>query len=202
MTVEQVRIGHDNFAYIIYDERSKKTAIVDPGFGAVELEKMIRSRSLDLEYIILTHHHHDHTDGAVPLKLTLGARILAHEKEAPMIEGVDIKLHDKEIVKVGYVDVEVIHTPGHTPGGICLIVDDRYLITGDTLFIDECGRCDLPGGDLESMFHSLKRLGSLPDQLIVHPGHDYGPRPIDSLGNQKRTNYTMRAETFEEFSKL
>jgi glyoxylase-like metal-dependent hydrolase (beta-lactamase superfamily II) len=115
---------------------------------------------------------------------------------------VDKTLLDGEILKIGDIDVKVLHTPGHTPGGICLLVTDRYLLTGDTLFINECGRCDLPGSSIEAMFHSLKMLGSLPDDIIVYPGHDYGPIPSDTLGNQKRTNYTMRAKTVEEFALL
>jgi hydroxyacylglutathione hydrolase len=202
MAVDQVRIGRDNFSYIIYDESSKKAAIVDPGFGEGQLEKEIRSRDLSVEYIILTHHHADHTAGAVSLRNFYGARILAHEKDALMIRGVDLTLFDGEIIKIGEVDVEIVHTPGHTPGGICLLVEKKFILTGDTLFIDECGRCDLPGSSLSDMFHSLKKLGSLPDELVVYPGHDYGPKPSDTLGNQKRTNYTMKARSVEEFSGL
>ncbi|MDG6225735.1 MAG: hydroxyacylglutathione hydrolase family protein [Candidatus Thermoplasmatota archaeon] len=202
MAVDQLRTGSDNFAYIIHDEAARKAAVVDPGSGIRDIAGSIRSLRLDLELIICTHHHGDHTAGAVEFKRMLGGRIAAHALDAPLIPGVDLKLEDGDVLKAGSIAIEVIHTPGHTPGGICLLVESRFLLTGDTLFIGECGRCDLPGGSLEQMFHSLKRLGSLPDDLIVYPGHDYGPRPSDTLMNQKRTNYTMRARSIEEFSGL
>jgi hydroxyacylglutathione hydrolase len=202
MTVDQIRIGSDNFAYLIYGRASKKAAVVDPGMGETKIEKALKEKGLELEYIILTHHHYDHTTGAIELRDRLGGRIFAHQDDAPMIQGVDATLFDGEVLKIGDIDAKVIHTPGHTPGGICLLVTDRYLLTGDTLFINECGRCDLPGSSIEDMFLSLKRLGSLPDDLIVYPGHDYGPIPSDTLGNQNRTNYTMKAKTVEEFMRL
>jgi glyoxylase-like metal-dependent hydrolase (beta-lactamase superfamily II) len=94
-------------------------------------------------------------------------------------------------------------TPGHTPGGICIIVDKKALLTGDTLFIGDCGRTDLPGGSLEEMFKTLQeKIFLLSDELIVYPGHDYGEKPFDSLGNQKRTNKTLKAKTLKEFSTI
>ena len=202
MAVDQLRTGSDNFAYLIYDEAARKAAVVDPGTGIRDITGSIRSQGLDLELIICTHNHGDHTAGVVELKRMLGGRITAHALDAPSIPGVDIKLGDGDVLKAGSIAIEVIHTPGHTPGGICLLVESRFLLTGDTLFIGECGRCDLPGGSLEQMFHSLKRLGSLPDDLIVLPGHDYGPKPSDTLMNQKRTNRTLKARSLEEFSRL
>lgn len=202
MTVDQIRVGSDNFAYIIHGTASKKAAVVDPGMGETKLEKAFKEKDLELEYIILTHHHYDHTTGATQLRDRIGGRILAHRDDAKMIPGVDKTLFDWEVLRIGDIDVKVIHTPGHTPGGICLLVEDRYLLTGDTLFINECGRCDLPGSSIEAMFHSLEKLSSLPDHLIVYPGHDYGPIPSDTLANQKRTNYTMKARSLKEFMGL
>lgn len=202
MTVDQIRIGSDNFAYIIHGAASKKAAVVDPGMGERTLQIALGRMGLELEYIILTHHHYDHATGAVGLRDRLGGRILAHRDDAPLVRGWDKMLFDGEVINLDGIDIKAIHTPGHTPGGICLLAENRYLLTGDTLFINECGRCDLPGSSIEAMFHSLKRLSTLPDDLIVYPGHDYGPMPSDTLGNQKRTNYTMRARSVEEFEKL
>jgi glyoxylase-like metal-dependent hydrolase (beta-lactamase superfamily II) len=102
---------------------------------------------------------------------------------------------------VGNILLSFLLTPGHTAGGICIIVDEKALVTGDTLFIGDCGRTDLPGGSLEEMFRTLQqKIISLPDDLIVYPGHDYGKKPFDSLGNQKRSNKTLRVRTLEEFS--
>ena len=101
------------------------------------------------------------------------------------------------------MNLNFILTPGHTPGGICIIVDNEAIITGDTLFIGDCGRTDLPGGDLAQMFRTLQeKIMPLPDHLIVYPGHDYGDKPFDTLGNQKRTNKTLIAKNLEEFSKI
>ena len=106
-------------------------------------------------------------------------------------------------MKVGDVNLRFILTPGHTKGGICIIVDNEAILTGDTLFIGDCGRTDLPGGSFEQMFKTLQeKIKPLPDNLIVFPGHDYGNKPFDILGNQKRTNKTLIARNLEEFSKI
>ena len=110
--------------------------------------------------------------------------------------------NDKECFHLGYVKLDFIHTPGHTPGGMCIIVDDDSILTGDTLFIGDCGRCDLPGGSLSQMFQSLQKIKSLFDNLIVYPGHDYGNKPFDKLGNQKKINKTLLAKNLEDFSKI
>lgn len=94
-------------------------------------------------------------------------------------------------------------TPGHTPGSICILVNNEAIITGDTLFIGDCGRTDLPGGNLTQMYNTLHyKIKSLPDHLIVYPGHNYGNKPFDTLGNQKLTNKTLVVKNLEEFSRL
>ena len=95
-----------------------------------------------------------------------------------------------------------VHAPGHTSGGICIIVDASYLLTGDTLFIGDCGRTDLPDGSNEDMYATLQMLKNLPDELIVYPGHDYGKKPFDTLENQKKTNKTMLAKSLDIFSQI
>jgi glyoxylase-like metal-dependent hydrolase (beta-lactamase superfamily II) len=113
----------------------------------------------------------------------------------------DVVVSDGNQLKVGNIVLSFLLTPGHTTGGICIIVDGKVLLTGDTLFIGDCGRTDLPGGSLKEMFRTLQeKIMTLPDDLIVYPGHDYGQKPFDSLGNQKRTNKTLRARTLKEFS--
>ena len=115
----------------------------------------------------------------------------------------DITITDDAKLLLGTVKLHFILTPGHTPGGICILVDNIALITGDTLFIDDCGRTDLPGGNLEDMYNTLQnKIKPLADNIIVYPGHNYGPKPFDSLGNQKKTNKTLAINTFEEFSKI
>ena len=203
MTVEQIRVGQDNFSYLIYCERTKKSAIVDPGFDGSIPMKAVSDRGLSLEYIINTHHHGDHTADNQRVRGQTGAHIVASRIESPRIEsGVDLKVEDGDVLRIGDVEIRFLLTPGHTEGGLCLIVDNTHLITGDTMFIGDCGRCDLPGGDLKVMFTSLQRIKGLPDDLIVYPGHDYGPRPYDTLGNQKKINKVLVAQSLEEFSKI
>lgn len=113
----------------------------------------------------------------------------------------DLEVTDGSQLMVGTIVLSFLLTPGHTPGGICIIVDGEALLTGDTLFIGDCGRTDLPGGDLEEMFQTLqKKIRTLSDNLIVYPGHDYGDKPFDTLGNQKRTNKTLKVKSLQEFS--
>ncbi len=205
MAIEQVRVGQDNFSYIIHCGRTGKAAVVDPGYGADKLLEMVRRMGSSLEYVINTHHHADHMSGNGRMKAATGALIVAYrgnEGGSPAPGYVDRKVDDGEVIMVGDVRLEFIHTPGHTPDGICIVVDDGALITGDTLFIDDCGRCDLPGGSVERMFSSLRRIRSLPDHLVVYPGHDYGPRPHDELGSQKSTNMTLLAGSMDELARL
>jgi len=116
---------------------------------------------------------------------------------------VDIIVSDGDSFKLGKVNLEFLLTPGHTPGGICVIVDNEAIITGDTLFIGDCGRTDLPDGNLAQMYKTLhEKIMLLPDHLIVYPGHDYGYKPYDTLGKQKQTNKTLLAKSLEEFSEI
>lgn len=203
MTVEQIQVGSDNFSYLIHSGRGSKAAIVDPGFDATKIMEMIEEMTVILKVIIVTHHHFDHTAGINYLKKETGALIVASAEDGSnIVGGVDITVRDGEVLHLKGNRIKIMKTPGHTPGGICLIVDKEYLITGDTMFINDCGRCDLPGGSLRDMYDSLRRISGLPDDLVVLPGHDYGPKPTDTLGNQKTANFTLTAGSFEEFCKL
>ena len=205
MPVEQIRVGFDNFCYVIYCPASKKTAIVDPGFEANKILKYISSKNLELTHIINTHYHSDHSSENKRVKnLHPLAKIVASKADEVKLDmKVDVTVSDGDRLKIGEVFLDFILTPGHTPGGICIIVDNESLITGDTLFIGDCGRTDLPGGDLAQMYRTLnEKIMSLPDHLIVYPGHDYGDKPFDTLGNQKRTNKTLLAKKLNEFSKI
>ncbi|MGA1821977.1 MAG: hydroxyacylglutathione hydrolase family protein [Thermoplasmatota archaeon] len=203
MTVEQIRVGSDNFSYLIHSGKGTKAALVDPGFDTSGILRSIEDLTVILKVIIATHHHSDHTAGIHEIKKETGALIVASEEDGSRIAGgVDVTVKDGEVLNLGGNRIEILKTPGHTPGGICLIVDNEFLITGDTMFINDCGRCDLPGGSLEDMYDSLQRIKDLPDDLMVLPGHDYGPKPRDRLGNQKTANFTMNVNSLEEFSKL
>lgn len=203
MVIKQILVGFDNFSYVVYCPVHKKTAIVDPGFDTTKALQVLTSNNLILDYIILTHYHTDHSAEAQHLqKMIPASRIVCSKEDGQRLSvKPDIVVSDGSKLKLGNVVLSFLLTPGHTPGGICIIVDDEALLTGDTLFIGDCGRTDLPGGNLEEMFRTLqKKIMTLPDELIVYPGHDYGEKPFDSLGNQKRSNKTLRARTLKEFS--
>lgn len=181
----------------------RKAAVVDPGFDAEKALEVLATNHLLLEYVILTHYHSDHTAEMKLLKKAVpSCRIVASKEDGQRLPvKPDICVFDGGELKVGNIRLSFIVTPGHTPGGICIVVDDKAVMTGDTLFIGDCGRTDLPGGSLEQMFRTLQqKILPLPDELIVYPGHDYGEKPCDSLGNQKRSNKTLRAKTLKEFS--
>ena len=198
MTVEQILVGRDNFSYLIYCEETRLSALVDPGNNASKAMGRIGHKGLDMKYIINTHHHRDHTAENRRVKQAYKCGIIASDMEKTM--SYDIPVEDGETMSLGNVRMKFLHTPGHTPGGLCIIVDDKYLLTGDTLFIGDCGRTDLPGGSNGQMFATLQMLKELQGELIVYPGHDYGPRPFDTLGNQKLTNKTLIVDSLDAFS--
>ncbi len=192
-------------AYILGCEDTKQAIIIDPAGSEVLLAKNIEDLGLDLVAIVNTHGHPDHTCGNEKMKRLTGAPVLMHKADDELFRdpGVvamfrawgfepappaDDYLRDNQLLKVGNLSFQVLHTPGHSPGSVCLF-GNGVLVTGDTLFIDAIGRTDLPGGDYDVLMKSLKsRILPLPDETIVLPGHDYGPKPTDTLGGQKRTN--------------
>ena len=205
MTIEQIKVGFDNFSYIVYCPVTKKTAVIDPSYNVSKILDYLSSNSLELDYIILTHHHSDHSSGTIKIKnFNSDSKIVTSEKDGLKLKiKVDIEVIDHTIIKLGSINLDFLLTPGHTPGSICIIVDNEALLTGDTLFIGDCGRTDLAGGSLTQMFNSLQeKIKTLPDNLIVYPGHDYGDKPYDTLGNQKQTNKTLLAKNLDDFSKI
>jgi glyoxylase-like metal-dependent hydrolase (beta-lactamase superfamily II) len=196
MFFKQVIQQGDNFSYIIADDTTKEAAVVDPSFNADAIIRILRDQNLNVKYIINTHDHSDHTASNEDFRSNFGAKVVAHKlahvnKDVSVVEG--------DVIRMGEIVIEVIHTPGHTQDSICLLVDDK-LLTGDTLFIGECGRTDLPGGSAEDMYHSLfGKLMKLDDNIKVYPGHDYGPKPYSTIGVERRTNYTLQKRAVDEF---
>jgi len=196
MFFKQVKHRSDNFSYIIADDATKEAAVVDPSFNADAIIRILGDQNLNVKYVIDTHNHKDHTAGNEDFRTSFGAKIVAH-KLAKVYK--DIGVMDGDVIRVGKVVIKVIHTPGHTPDGICLLVDNK-LLTGDTFFVGECGRTDLPGGSSEDMYHSLfDKLMKLDDEIEVYPGHDYGPNPHSTIGVERRRNYTLEKRTLDEF---
>ncbi len=199
--------GMGNFAYIFGCEKSKEAALVDPGFEVQAVLEQVQGDGYRLTHLFTTHGHYDHIGGHKEVVAATGVRVVAHRLEVPTLQvqgiAVHIAVEDGEILSVGTVSVQIIHTPGHTPGAVCLLVDGRKLITGDTLFVGDCGRVDLPGGSLKDLFDSIQnKLKTLPDNVLVYPGHDYGDRPFSTIRDEKKRNPAMACQTLDEFRAL
>ncbi|MBI4773424.1 MAG: MBL fold metallo-hydrolase [Deltaproteobacteria bacterium] len=189
MIIEQIPVGAmDVFCYLLGCERQRKAMYIDPAGDTDLLLERLKVHNLTLEYIVNTHGHPDHTCGNADLRKATGAKIAIHERDASMASNVDVKLRDGDRIQIGSLNVGVLHTPGHTRGGICLYVGG-HLFTGDTLFVGAVGRTDLRGGDFGSLLMSIKdKLLPLPPETVVWPGHDYGDRPSSTLAHECDTN--------------
>jgi glyoxylase-like metal-dependent hydrolase (beta-lactamase superfamily II) len=196
MFFKQIKYRGDNFTYIIADEASGEAAVIDPSFNVDAVTLILKDQSFSLKYIINTHGHTDHTAGNEELKSAFHSKIIAHKLSHV---NQDISVVDGDTIRLGAVTIKVIHTPGHTPDSICLLTDGK-LLTGDTLFVGECGRTDLPGGSAKDMYTSLlQKIAKLDDNLEVYPGHDYGPFPNSTIAKEKQTNYTLQNRTLQQF---
>lgn len=191
--------------YIIFDESTRDGIVVDPGGDVDELVASITKNDVKVKHIILTHGHGDHIGGVVGLKKALGASVMIHELDKDMlIDGTknlstvmemgsieiepDRLLKDGDVLKVGDLNIEIIHTPGHTLGGICIKIGDN-LITGDTLFTGSIGRTDLLGGDYDTIIKSIKdKLMIYPDDTKVYPGHGLS----STIGRERVSNPFVR----------
>jgi len=194
--LKQIKHQGDNFSYIVADDVTKETAVVDPSFNVDAITAVLRDQNLSVKYVIDTHHHGDHIAGNKDIKSRFGAKVVAH-KLAKIVK--DIGVVDGDVLRLGRLIIRVIHTPGHSPDSICLLIDNK-LLTGDTLFVGECGRTDLLGGNSKDMYHSLfHKLMKLDDSIEVYPGHDYGPTRHSTIGVERRTNYTLAKRTLDEF---
>jgi glyoxylase-like metal-dependent hydrolase (beta-lactamase superfamily II) len=205
-----------NFAYLIGDREAGEAVAVDPAYGVAELVEILAADGLRLTGVLATHYHPDHVGGdlmgwriegvAELLELGLDAKVHVQREEAWGIKRVtgasdsDLVEHASgDVVQVGEIPITLIHTPGHTPGSQCFFVDGR-LVSGDTLFLDGCGRTDLPGGDPEALYESLtQRLAVVPDDAVLYPGHLYSPEPSAPLGEVRYRNYVFRPRTREQW---
>jgi glyoxylase-like metal-dependent hydrolase (beta-lactamase superfamily II) len=206
MIVEQIKVGFmDVFCYLVACPRTKEALFIDPAGNEEDLVNLITKENLTLKYIVNTHGHADHTCGNKEVKALTGAKIVMHETDNRVFSTpeaydmarqwgfepsplADETVKDGDAIVVGDVSLEVIHTPGHSPGGICLLSDGN-LFTGDTLFVGGIGRTDLPGSSHEQFMKSIKeKLLSLPPETIVWPGHDYGAMVRSTIGYEKSTN--------------
>ena len=201
-----------NFVYAIGDRATGECLLVDPAYAVDELVDVVEADGMRLTGVLATHYHPDHVggpmmgyaiEGIASLLDRCDCPVHVQRDEAPWVTrttgvGDDhLVLHDGgDIVRVGEVEITLVHTPGHTPGSQCFHVDGR-LVSGDTLFLEGCGRTDLPGSDPEAMYHSLQHLSALPDATIVFPGHRYSAPSSGTMDDLRSTNYVFKPKTQE-----
>ncbi len=188
-----------NFAYVIGDEGTRRGVLIDPSYDLDNIVGTVRNDGLEILYILNTHSHWDHTAGNKEASQRTGAKIVAHAN-APTHK--DISVKDGDVLEVGNLRINVMHTPGHCPDSVCFFVDG-LLFTGDTLFVGNCGRTDLPGGDPAELYDSFtQKILKLDDSIKIYPGHDYGSRLSSSLRYEKRHNYSLQPRSKEEFVRM
>ncbi len=204
-----------NFVYFIGDHETGETVIVDPAYDIQGLLQILEADGMKCTGVLATHYHPDHVGGSMMGYNIGGVKELlehssvpihAQQNEAQFIQKVtgigqnEIIAHEgSDVISVGKIDIELIHTPGHTPGSQCFLVDN-CLVAGDTLFLEGCGRTDLPGGDSAALYESLtQRLGKVPDDAILFPGHQYSHAPSASMGETRRENFVFMPKSEEQW---
>lgn len=203
-----------NFAYLIGDRETGDCMVVDPAYAAGDLVDILEADGMHLSGVLVTHHHPDHVGGSMMGFQLKGLAELLERVSVPVhvnnhealwvsrVTGIpdgDLTKHEhRDKVSIGDVEIELLHTPGHTPGSQCFLLGGR-LVAGDTLFLEGCGRTDFPGGNIDDMYRSLQWLAQLPGDPTVFPGHWYSQEPSASLSEVRRSNYVFRATSLEQW---
>jgi len=216
--LEQLLCGSmQNFVYVVGSKRTREVALVDPAWAIDALLDHVEQRGFTPVAALVTHYHQDHVGGEIfghrieglaELIARRGMKIYANKHEADGLKqttGVsesDLKrVESGDKLRLGDVEIEFLHTPGHTPGSQCFMARNA-LVSGDTLFIQGCGRVDLPGADPDDMYRSLQKLSSLPGDTVLYPGHDYGGGPHLSLSETRRVNPYLRVPNLETWREM
>jgi len=204
-----------NFVYLIGDRETGESVIVDPAYDIDALLGVLEEDGMRCSGVLATHYHPDHVGGSMMGYDIVGVKELLEQVSVPIhaqkeeaefitkvtgLESKDVMEHSSgDIVNVGEIKIELIHTPGHTPGSQCFLVENR-LVAGDTLFLEGCGRTDLPGGDPAALYDSLhNRLSKVPDEATLFPGHLYSPEPSAQMGDTRKQNYVFLPRTEEQW---
>jgi hydroxyacylglutathione hydrolase len=217
LVLKQIQVGPMmNFVYIAGCAKTRQAAVVDPAWDVPLIRQTAREMGLELSHVLLTHSHPDHVNGLPELLEAANLIVHIHPLESEYMRQMAIQfgvpsdfvelvagncrpVSDGEEIILGELPIRVIHTPGHTPGSVCYLAENR-LFSGDTLFINACGRVDLPGSDPGAMWFSLNRkLAALDDRTVVHPGHNYGNRRSSTIGEQRRSNPYMQYDSEQDF---
>ena len=218
LIIEQIEIGPmQNFTYLVGSRSTREVVVVDPAWDIDGLMKHIESRDLKLKGALVTHYHPDHCGGSFgghsvegvaellerqPLKIYVNREEAAGLKKVTGISDTDmITVDSGDTLDIGVVSVEFLHTPGHTPGSQCFRIKNT-LVSGDTLFVNGCGRVDLPGSNADDMYRSLRKLCDLPDDTLLLPGHNYGHVPNATMAETKKHNTYLRIQDVERWKKI
>ncbi|MEO9294553.1 MAG: MBL fold metallo-hydrolase [Nitrososphaera sp.] len=195
--VLQIPVGQmANFTYIVADEEIGEAVVIDPSWELEKVFDALKKNGWTAKYVINTHSHFDHVLGNEQVTKITKAKIIQHN--ASQLDK-DIAVSDGDIIRVGRIEMKVVHTPGHSKDSICLVLDG-IIFTGDTLFVGNCGRTDLPGSDPKEMYNSLLNIISrLDDKLVIYPGHNYGQAPTSTIGFEKKFNLVLQPRTQQEF---
>lgn len=214
--LKQLPLGPmQNFVYLIGDPATHEAAVVDPAWNVPAILQQVKDDGYRLTHVLLSHGHYDHINGVEEVVAQTDATVCAYKSELEefITEGMggmviprsSLKKTDTQAsVRVGKLEIRMIHTPGHTPGSQCLWIENAgpggpVMMTGDTLFVGTIGRCDLPYSSPEDLYHSLGKLKKLNDRATFYPGHDYGSKSSNTLQNEKKTNPFMLAADLKQF---
>jgi len=185
-----------NFTYLLEDEDSGEAIVIDPSWDLLDVLRTIERNNMKVKYIVNTHHHFDHTIGNDFIVKSTGAKIIQHKESALKN---DMKVSDGDKIKFGNSEVTVYHTPGHSKDSMCLVGNEK-IFSGDTLFVGNCGRIDLPGGNARELYHSLFDVVSkMNENFVLYPGHNYGSSVSSTIGKEKKTNFVLQPRTEDEF---
>jgi hydroxyacylglutathione hydrolase len=210
---KQIEMGPmQNFVYLIGSVESRKVAVVDAAWEIDKILRLAAEDDMEITHAFVTHTHPDHVggrfagveiEGVTKLLGKCKAKVVVHKTEAEFLKALSssdlIKAESGDKIDVGGLEIQLLHTPGHTPGSQCFLIDNR-IVSGDTLFIGSCGRVDLPGSNPEQMYYSLtQKLKALPDETILFPGHNYADRPTSTLGEEKRSNPYFQFHSLKQF---
>ena len=191
---------YENSIHFIFDHQSKTCAIVDPAWEADRFIQHVENQGYQLTQIWVTHWHGDHIGAVDEIHQKTGAQIFVGVNEVDYLELTSdyTTVEDNETLTLGVTTAQVINTPGHTAGGVCYLLG-QHIIAGDSLFIYGAGHCELPGGNMRTFFHSLQKLKQVNDEVVLHCGHDYGVKPVSTMGEQKAGNAFLLIDNEEDF---
>lgn len=204
--LKQLELGPmENFVYLVGSKKTREVFVVDPAWQVDTVLRIAKEENLKLIGALISHYHFDHTNGIEELLQTMDVPVYVNKKDIPYMDAKKDVLRPVDAgtkVKAGDVEIEMVHTPGHTPGSQCFHVRG-HLISGDTLFINACGRTDLPGGDASQMYRSLTQtLMKMDDSTVLCPGHNYSDKALTTMGEQKKNNPYLMCDSLENFLKF